>query len=141
MRRVLAGLGILLGLGVLFIASIFAVSETGEVVTLTTYDAGDAPHASRIWVVDDGGTQWLRAGLRRNAWYQRLVAHPEVEVRRGTTTRRYRAVPVDDPAARDRVHALMRAKYGFADRYISMTRDPKGSVAIRLDPLEQPAGT
>jgi hypothetical protein len=134
-RKVLTLVGIVLGLAALFVATIFLASESGEVVTLTTYDAAGAPHASRIWVVDDAGAQWLRAGLRKNAWYQRLVAHPEVEVRRGAVSGRYRAVAVETDAARDRVHALMAAKYGLADRYISMIRDGKGSVAVRLDPL------
>ena len=135
MRKVLWGLVVVLGVGALFIASIFAASEIGgEVITLTTYDAAGTPHASRIWIVDDAGAQWLRAGLRRNAWYERLVARPDVEVRRGDTTRPYRAVPVEDPATRDRIHVLMRAKYGWADRYISMIREGTGSVAIRLDP-------
>ena len=134
MRKALTLVAIVVGLGALFVASIFAASESGEVVTLTTYDAGGAAHASRIWVVDDAGAQWLRAGLRSNSWYQRLVARSDVDVRRGDTTRRYRAVAVDDPTTRDRVHALMRAKYGLADRYISLIRDADGSVAIRLDP-------
>ena len=54
---------------------------------------------------------------------------------RGGVARRYRAVPVDDPEVRDRIHALMRAKYGFADRYVSLMRSASGSVAVRLDPL------
>jgi hypothetical protein len=135
MRRVLLIAGVIVGVALLVVAGIFAASESGEVIVLTTYDDAGAPHATRIWVVDDGGAQWLRSGIPTNGWYQRLRAHPEVEVRRGDRPARYRAVAVETPAARDRVHALMAAKYGLADRYIGLTRDGSRSIAVRLDPL------
>ena len=136
MRTAAAILAALLAIAAIFVATIYLASESGEVVTLTTYDGAGAPHASRLWVVDDAGRQWLRAGLRTNSWYGRLVARPDVEVRRGNETRAYQAVPVDTPAARDRIHELMAAKYGLADRYIGLVRDGTGSVAVRLDPRE-----
>jgi hypothetical protein len=134
-RKALWLVGVVLVLGVLFLAGVFAVSESGEVVVLTTHDAAGAPHQTRIWIADDAGAQWLRSGVRGNGWFQRLTARPEVEVMRGGVTRRYRAVPVETSEARDRVHALMRAKYGFADRYVSLLRSASGSIAVRLDPL------
>jgi hypothetical protein len=48
---------------------------------------------------------------------------------------RYRALPVRQPQVRDRIHALMREKYGMADRLVSLIRDPAQSVPVRLEPL------
>jgi hypothetical protein len=50
-----------------------------------------------------------------------------------------KAVPVHDPAIRDRIHALMRDKYPFADRLISVMRDPSGSVPVRLETVQPPS--
>ena len=79
-RRALGVLGVVLVLVALFFAGVFAVSESGEVIVLTTYDAAGTPHQTRIWIADDAGAQWLRSGVRGNGWFQRLSAHPEVEV-------------------------------------------------------------
>jgi hypothetical protein len=44
-------------------------------------------------------------------------------------------VPVREPKARDRIHALMREKYGTADKLVGVLRDPAQSVPVRLEPL------
>ena len=135
-RKVGVVIAVVLAAGMLFLGSIYAVSEAaGEVISLTTYDEAGAPHTTRIWIVDDGGTQWIRAGVRANGWYARLSSHAEVVVARGGTSARYRAVSVDTPEACARINRLMAEKYRWADRYIDLMRDPARSVAVRLDPL------
>ena len=133
-RRVVAiGLAVVMALGL----GIFGVSELGgEIVTLGTSSAsGDA--STRIWVVDDAGHAWLRAGAPSNGWLVRIDANPDVTIERAGQRTRYKAVPVrDDPTLRDRIHALMREKYTWADRIVSMMRDGSHSVPIRLDPVE-----
>ena len=47
-------------------------------------------------------------------------------------------MPVFDPVLRDRIHRLMRDKYGSADRWISIIRDGGASVPVRLDPPAAP---
>ena len=134
LRRIVAVvLAVSLALGV----GIFGASELGgEVVTLNTH-APDGDSARRIWVVDDAGHAWLRAGNPANGWLLRIDANPDVTVERAGVTTRFRAVPVrDDPAARDRIHALMRQKYSWADRIVSLIGDRSKSVPIRLDPVE-----
>ncbi len=128
-------------LAVLLIAGggIFAASELGgEVVVLTTQDASGAPRETRLWVVDDAGSMWLRAGQARNAWLRRLQANPSVRVERAGQVGNYRAVPVAEDAARLRVHELMAEKYGWADHLIGLIRDGAASIAVRLDPAEAP---
>jgi hypothetical protein len=38
-------------------------------------------------------------------------------------------------STRDRIHALMREKYGTADRLVGVLRDPAQSVPVRLESL------
>jgi hypothetical protein len=125
---------LLLALGVAWFALEMLAAESGEVVVLTTRDAEGAPHETRLWVVDLEGRAWLRAGADAAGWYGRLAASPEVEVTRSGVSSRYRAVPAPD--ARDRVNALMREKYGLADRWIGFWFDRSDAIPIRLDPVE-----
>ncbi len=136
MKRVWIGLGIVASLAIAFYASIMLASELGgEIVTIRTLDDSGAQVETRLWVVDDGGFAWLRAGQAQSGWLARIDGRPRIEVERGGRTRAFRAVPVRDPATRDRVHALLAEKYGFADRLISLIRDGSQSVAIRLEPV------
>jgi hypothetical protein len=120
-------------------SGIFGASELGgEIATLTTRAAdGDGDATTRVWVVDDAGRAWLRSGSGKSGWYERLEANPDVTLERAGVTTRYLAVPVKgDAALRDRIHALMREKYTWADQVVSLSRDGAGSVPIRLDPVE-----
>jgi hypothetical protein len=131
-------MGVVLALA-LFVASILLASELGsELVTLGTVGADGATSETRLWIVDDGGSAWLRAGVPESGWLLRIQANPAVVVERGGTTTSFRAVPVSDPILRDRIHRLMREKYGWADRWISIIRDGGASVPVRLDPRAAP---
>jgi hypothetical protein len=121
---------------VALLVATFGASELGgEVVTLRTRDgAGEA--ATRLWVVDDAGAQYLRAGNPGSGWLVRIQADPDVTVERNGFNARYRAVPVtNDPGQPARIHALMREKYGIADRIVSVLGDRSQSIAVRLDPV------
>jgi hypothetical protein len=116
-----------LGLGVV------ALSESGEVVVLTTSDERGQLHTTRLWVVDVDGSPWLRAGQEGSGWYERLRARPDVQLERGEGSQPYQAVPV--PEASERINGAMAEKYGLADRIIALGRREGGSIAIRLDPV------
>lgn len=138
MRRVVQIVAGLAVLAALIVGGLFAASEIGgEVVVLHTRDASGADLSTHLWIVDDGGFAWLRSGLPTSGWFVRLEARPDVSVERAGQTTRYRAVPVRSPEARERIHALMREKYGWADRLISATRDARASIAVRLDPAPE----
>jgi hypothetical protein len=124
--------GVLLGLLVLLGIAQQIAAESGEVVVLTTTDAEGRSHETRLWVVDHEGSAWLRAGADVQAWYRRLLERPEVEVERGGSRRPFTAVP--QPDQQGTVDRLMRAKYGWADRFISLLFGRDDSVPIRLDP-------
>ena len=72
-----------------------------------------------------------------SGWVQRLLHSPEVRAEHSGHWVSFRAVPDRNPATRNRVNALMREKYGFADRFIAITlgdSEREGALAIRLDP-------
>ncbi|HEX9126837.1 MAG TPA: nitroreductase/quinone reductase family protein [Methylomirabilota bacterium] len=93
-------------------------------VTLHTQTAGGGEKRTHLWVVDDTGAAWLRAGMSSSGWLARIKRNPIVLVERGGRLLRYRAVPIRQPEVRDRIHALMREKYGTADRLVGVLRDP-----------------
>jgi hypothetical protein len=119
-----------------FGGAIYGASELGgEVVTLHTHD-GPKEVATRLWVVEDGGFLYLRAGDPGSRWLRRIQTDPEIVVERDGVATRYRGVPVlDDPEQPARIHALMREKYGFADRIVSVLGDRSLSVPVRLVPV------
>jgi hypothetical protein len=133
MRLLLRLVAIVVALVVVFAATIFGASEFGgEVVNLRT-DEGGKERGTHLWVVDEGGYAWLRAGVSTSGWLKRIEASPDVVVERASEAHHMRAVPVHEPAVRDRIHALMREKYQVADRIVSLLRDPAGSVPVRLE--------
>jgi hypothetical protein len=89
LRRILVGVaGLVLALGAFY----FALAESAEVVVLETRDATGA-HSTRLWVIDDAGSAWLRTGDPTSPWLARLRANPEVVVARRGERREYRAPP------------------------------------------------
>jgi len=121
--------------GVIFLSVVFGASEFGgELVTLHTH-AGGADKTTHLWVVDDGGFAWLRAGVPTSGWLVRIEKDPDVTVERGGQSYHFHAVPVREPAIRDRIHELMRQKYAWSDKIVSLMRDPAGSVPVRLEPV------
>jgi hypothetical protein len=130
-------LAVVLAFALAVVLAIFAASELGgEVVTLQT-NGPDGVAETRTWIVDDGGYAWLRSGTPQNGWLLRIEADPEVLIERDGEKSAFRAVPVlGDPAVRDRIHALMREKYTWGDRVVSLIRDGEKSVPIRLEPVD-----
>jgi hypothetical protein len=133
-RYSVAGAVALLLLVVGFFGLVLISSELGdEVITLRTRGPG-GERRTHLWVVDDAGFAWLRAGMSGSGWLARIDQNPDVLVERGGRPIRFHAVPVREPEVRDRIHALMREKYGAADRLVSALRDPTKSVPVRLEP-------
>ena len=97
-KIVVAALVVALAIGI----AVMGASELGgEVVTLHTASP-DGEVTTRIWIVDEAGYAWLRAGVPENGWLLRIDADPEVVIERGGESLRFRAVPVrNDPALRD----------------------------------------
>ena len=136
MKRFAIILAAILGLGVAYVLAHWALIEVGrEVIVLRTEEPDGGWLESRLWIVDDGGVSYLHGG--DSGWMHNLKARPIVEVERGGETRRYRAVPV--PGPHPRIHELLRAKYGIADRWVRFVGpDKEYTMPVRLDPVESP---
>ena len=117
-------------LGALYVV----MAERVEVVVLHTRDAA-GEHETRLWVVDDAGSAWLRTGADNASWLPRLRATPAIQVVRGGAVRPYTAIVVEDPATVARIDDATLAKYGWSESLLRVLM-PEGhaQVAIRLDP-------
>lgn len=132
MTRTLRWLALALAVPVAVVAAHFALIEVGrEVITLRTQRADGTWQAIRLWAVDDAGALFLHSA--GPDWLPRF-ANPVVEVERDGVARRYRATPL--PGPHPRIHALLREKYGLADRWVRFVGpDDETVCVVRLDPL------
>ncbi|MBW2385504.1 MAG: hypothetical protein JRG92_17875 [Deltaproteobacteria bacterium] len=127
--RALIGVSMVVGL---FFIVVFGASElAGEVITLRTYHADGLATETPLWIIDEGGRKYIRAGNPESSWFQRLQADPNVEVVRDGVTTPYRTVVV--VAMRDRVNLRMAEKYGWGEWLLGLIRDKEGTTPIRLD--------
>lgn len=133
MRRWIVSLAALAGLSAALVLGHCALIETGrEVIVLRTEEPGGGWLESRLWIVDDGAVSWLHGADSR--WMRNLTARPIVEIVRGGQTHRYRATPV--PGPHPEVDALLRAKYGVADRWVRFVApDGESTTPVRLERL------
>ena len=139
MRVIGTLLAILVGLGVVFGALIYVASESGEVVVLTSRDAAGEMHETRLWVVDRGGSAWLRTGNPQSQWLARVRANPEIEVERDGRVQAYRGVLVDSPVVRDQINELVHQKYGWAEDLLrTLVMNPEDVTPVRLEPASAP---
>lgn len=122
---------VMLALLALVIAVLTASEWGGEVVELRTIDGIGSTQTTRVWIVEDQGNLWLRAGRSSSGWLERLRVHPKVELVRDGKTTGYDAVAV--PEAGERINALMADKYGVADWLIGLMRNDASVVPVRLD--------
>jgi len=116
---------------VLFLATQYLASERIEVITLTTLDEAGDSHETRLWVVDHGSYQYLRAGAD-SGWYQRLMANPIVWVQRQDRQSAYEAVPDQDKTAV--VNQLMNEKYTWGDDFFALLMDQTTLIPVELRP-------
>lgn len=120
-------------LALLVVAAHLALIEVGrEVVTLRSQRPDGTWQSTRLWVVDDGGVPHLHSGGAD--WLRRFDGDPVVELERGGETRSYRAHA--QPGPHPRIDALLREKYGIADRWVRFVApDDDEVIVVRLDPL------
>ena len=133
MRIAVSALALLVALAALAVLAHFALIEIGrEVATLRTQRPDGTWQSTRLWIVDDEGSAWLHSAGA--AWAKRFEGDPVVEVVRGGKVVRYRAHPV--PGPHPRIDALLREKYGLADRWVRfLAPDGDSVLVVRLDPL------
>jgi hypothetical protein len=119
-----------------FYGFVILASESGEVVTLRTRDGTGRQHATRLWVVDHAGGEWVRTGHPEKGWFRRIGSQPSVEVERAGRVSSRRAVVVSDPVTAREVNDAFARKYGSADWFVALSGDASQRVVVRLDPPE-----
>tara|TARA_B110000196_G_scaffold191926_1_gene164429 strand:- start:404 stop:811 length:408 start_codon:yes stop_codon:yes gene_type:complete len=110
-------------------------SERVEVVDLYTKDVDGEAVSTRLWIVDDGGYQYLRVGADRSGWFSRLQANGTFQVTRNGTTAAYTAVLREDKS--DAINQLMQAKYTWGDSVMAaMVGSREGAIPVELHPSD-----
>jgi hypothetical protein len=138
-KRISVAVAVVLGAALVYVAGHGALIEVGrEVIVLRTQEADGHWLETRLWIVDDGEHAWLHGDESR--WVRNLKERPVVEVVRGGETRRYRAEAIG--GEHRSLHALLREKYGLADRWVRLVGpDRETTVAVRLDPIDEKPGS
>jgi hypothetical protein len=102
-----------------------------DVVRIITVDPDGELREKKVWIAVLDGSAWLRTGNSR--WLANIRRDPEVKLRAGEQLLELSAEEIDDAAARERVDAAMRAKYGWTDRMVGLFRGRDYHV-LRLAP-------
>ena len=136
MKWLYLAIGILVGVPLVFSATMYAASELGgEVVVLHRTSGDGSIDRVRLWIVEDGTGTWIEHGSPDAAWIARLAHDPVITVARNGTSRQYRASA--DRGSHALYHRLRRDRYGFADRLVAMVGggvDACEGTPVRLDP-------
>lgn len=126
--------GVLIGLFVLGLGVVQFASERIEVVEVRTLDDQSEAIITRVWIVDDGGQQYLRSGNGTSDWFERIQENATFEVTRNGKTDIYTAELRHDK--RDHINDLMHQKYTWGDSLISlMTGSRDAAIPVELHPL------
>jgi hypothetical protein len=140
LRRIALVTAIILGLVGLYAVAHLALIELGrEVVVLHKWTSDRTTRPTRLWIVDDDpASAWFHHGYSKSPWIQRLEQDPIVKVERAGVTGTYHATP--DPGSHERVHQLLREKYGVADwwvRLITGTTENCPALPVRLERIDR----
>ena len=109
-------LGSVAGLVVLLFVLQIVASERVEVVELHTLDEQGEEVTTRLWIVDDAGYQYLRAGADGSGWLSRIQANGEFEVTRNDRRYKYTAVLREDKS--ERINELIELKSSSSETYL-----------------------
>jgi len=131
--RVFVWVGAVLVFGIgAFYGAVILASESGEVVTLRT-GSGSEARATRLWVVDHGGAEWVRTGHSEKGWFRQIQPNASVELERAGAKSLRTAVPVLEPEPSQGVNEAFRTKYGAADWFVALSGDASQRIVVRLD--------
>ena len=134
MKPVLIGVATLLAA---FGAVTWWALESRGVAVIETRTADDSVRFTHVWYTEPNGELWLEAGTPGNGWFIDVQENPDVRFEANGQSAPYIARPVEELSGHDRIRSLIRAKYGFRDRWVGLVVDTSRSVAVRLLPTEE----
>ncbi len=130
--------------GLALVAVLAAVTlvalEGQEVAVLRTRAADGGQRTTRVWVADVKGVPWIEAASPERPFYTDIERDPRVELERAGRTASFVAHPLPGPGGHAEIRALLRARYGWADRWIGAIADTSRSIAVRLEPAPAAGG-
>ena len=134
MKYVLWAIGVPASLALVFLAVQTLASERVEVIDLYTTDELGEMQATRLWVMDDEGYQYLRVGADGSGWFDRVLQNGEIKVGRNGTTASYTVVQRADKS--ERINDMMQKKYTWGDTFFAtMLGSRDGSIPLELHPV------
>ncbi len=110
--------------------------ESGDVAVIETQTPAGTVRSTHVWYAEPDGELWLEAGTPENAWFQDALQSPAITFKASGRVSRHTAEPIDSSSGHSRIRSLIRAKYGFRDRWVGFIFDTSRSVAVRLVPVE-----
>jgi hypothetical protein len=107
-----------------------------RVVQIETRRAPGAPaHRTKIWVVLDDGTPYIRTWRGpQSRWYRELIANPVATLYVGSRQLPVRAVPAPDAAHVAAASSGFEQKYGGDPAVRAMLTPPVLPTTLRLEP-------
>lgn len=124
----------ILGAAVAFALVTWVALEGGDVSVLRTHAEGASWRSTHVWTVEgEEGALWVEAATPERPWLEDVRRDARVEIDHDGTTTWWSATPVEGEEAHAHVRALLREKYGWADRWVGLLQDTSQSIAVRLD--------
>ena len=109
--------------------------EGRDVAILRTQRADGSVRETHVWIAEEGGVRFVEAATPERAWLREAQAQPAIEVVQDGATSRWRAVPEPGAEGHAKIRRLLRAKYGWADQWVTLLQDTSRSVAVRLEAI------
>ncbi|GJM13954.1 MAG: hypothetical protein DHS20C12_23570 [Pseudohongiella sp.] len=135
MKYLLWAIGLPIGLVLALLVVQTLASERVEVVDLYTTDESGERQATRLWVMDHDGYQYLRVGVDGSGWFDRILLNGEIEVARNGNAARYTVIQRPDKS--ETINALMQEKYTWGDSFFATLMGSRdGSIPLELHPIE-----
>jgi hypothetical protein len=111
----------------------FIALEGGDVVSAETTRPGNhETRSTHVWYVRESGLVYLEAGHPDNPWVQDLSHSSVLKLKGVGIDGSYRFTVRMDADSHERIRTLMRSKYGWRDRWISLLFNVSSSGLVEL---------
>ncbi len=119
----------------LFVGVTWLALESDGVGIVETQRADGSARSTHVWPARIDGALWLEAGTPQNGWYLDIQSRPGLWLDHEGARARYRAIPVRQDAAHDRLRNAIRGQFGWRDHWVGIWLDSSESIAVRLEAL------